>query len=89
MDSTLQALPIAPLSPDAIAQIKSSTTITNLVDVVSGLICNSLDANASKIQVSVDFAKGSCVVEDDGVGIAASEFEEAGGLLKAYCMSTL
>lgn len=78
--------PILPLSFEDIAQIKSSTTINNLVDVVLGLVCNSLDANASKIRVSVDFSRGSCVVEDDGFGIPSAEFAESGGLIKPYCM---
>ena len=74
---------ILPLSPDVAVQISSSTTISSLTSVVSGLVENSLDACARTIDVSVDFGKGSCVVEDDGHGILPSDFGEDGGLGKA------
>lgn len=77
---------IRPLPDEVVAQIKSSTTIVSLSGVVLELIKNSLDANASKIQVTVDFARGACVVEDDGLGISPAEFSEDGGLGKRYCM---
>ncbi len=76
---------IVPLSPDVVAQIKSSSVITSMNDVLRGLIQNSLDSGASKINVSVDFARGVCVVEDNGTGIATEEFCEEGGLGKLYC----
>jgi DNA mismatch repair protein MLH3 len=75
---------IQPLPPDVIAQIKSSTAITSLNGVVCELLKNSLDASSSKVQISVDYSRGSCVVEDDGVGILPSEFGEAGSLGKLY-----
>lgn len=75
---------IQPLSSDVIAQIKSSTTIINLNTVILELVKNSLDAKATKIDVTVDYGRGGCVVEDDGEGILPSEFEEAGGLGKLY-----
>lgn len=75
---------IQPLPPDVIAQIKSSTTITNLNGVIVELVKNSLDAGSTKIDISVDYARGGCVVEDDGLGILPSEFGESGGLGKIY-----
>jgi len=45
---------------------------------------NSLDASSTKIDISVNYARGSCVVEDDGLGILPSEFREGGGLGKLY-----
>ncbi len=78
-------LQIVPLSPDVVAQIKSSSVIISLNDVLKGLIENSLDSGASKIDLSVDFARGVCVVEDNGTGIATEEFREEGGLAKLYC----
>ena len=77
---------ILPLPPEVAAQIKSSTTIPSLSSVVIGLVENSLDAGPDKIDISVDFSRGSCTVEDDGLGIAPNEFKEEGGLGKAYCM---
>lgn len=77
---SIQALP-----PDVVAQIKSSTAITSLNGVVSELIQNSLDARSSKIIINIDYVRGGCVVEDDGLGISPSEFEPNGGLGKLYC----
>jgi DNA mismatch repair protein MLH3 len=76
---SIQALP-----PDVVAQIKSSTVITSLNGVVSELIQNSLDAGSSNINITIDYVRGGCVVEDDGLGIPPSEFEPDGGLGKLY-----
>lgn len=75
---------IRPLPPEVATQIKSSTTISSLSDVVCGLIENALDANARRIDISIDFGKASCSVEDDGWGIAPADFGESGGLGKPY-----
>ncbi|CAD0095111.1 unnamed protein product [Aureobasidium vineae] len=75
---------ILPLPKDVIVQIKSSTTITSLNQVILGLFENSLDAQATKIDVSVDFRRGGCTVEDNGIGILPSEFRETGGLGRIY-----
>lgn len=80
---------IRPLPNEVVAQIKSSTAIVSLNEVVLGLLKNSLDAKASKIEATVDFARGGCVVEDDGLGISPAEFSEDGGLGKRYCMYTV
>ena len=78
---------IRPLPPDVIVQIKSSTEIPTLATAVLGLLENSLDSGASKINISVDFGRGFCSVEDDGTGIPPRAFEHEGGLGKAYCDS--
>ncbi|CAO2658416.1 Nn.00g061390.m01.CDS01 [Neocucurbitaria sp. VM-36] len=78
---------ILPLPDEVVAQIKSSTAIVSLTGVVLGLLSNSLDAKASKIEATVDFARGGCTVEDDGLGILPVEFREEGGLGKMYCTS--
>ncbi|RFU30391.1 hypothetical protein B7463_g5934, partial [Scytalidium lignicola] len=75
---------IRPLPPDVVAQIKSSTSITSLNGVILELVKNSLDAACTKVDVTVDYARGGCVVEDDGFGIPPSEFGEEGGLGKPY-----
>jgi DNA mismatch repair protein MLH3 len=77
---------ICPLPDGVAAQIKSSTTIVSLTGVVLELLKNSLDAKASRVTVTADFARGSCTVEDDGLGIPPAEFSEQGGLGKLYCM---
>ncbi|KAF2025476.1 hypothetical protein EK21DRAFT_76356 [Setomelanomma holmii] len=78
---------ILPLPPDVVAQIKSSTTIVSLTGVVLELLKNSLDGRATNVEATVDFARGACTVEDDGLGIAPPEFREDGGLGKLYCTS--
>lgn len=78
---------ILPLPEDVVAQIKSSTAIVSLTSAVLELLENALDAGASKIEATVDFARGGCSVEDNGLGIAPSEFREEGGLGKLYCTS--
>lgn len=80
---------IQQLPEDVVAQIKSSTSITSLNGVVSGLIKNSLDAGATKITVSVDYVKGNCSVEDNGSGILPAEFASTGGLGKPHCKNQL
>ncbi|KAJ6108017.1 hypothetical protein N7523_009340 [Penicillium sp. IBT 18751x] len=75
---------IRQLPPDVVAKIKSSTAITNLNGVIIELAKNSLDANAHTVLVSVDFKRGSCIVEDDGEGIRPDEFGSTGGLGKAH-----
>lgn len=75
---------ILPLPEDVIAQIKSSTTITGLNQVILGLFENSLDAQATKIDISVDYRRGGCTIEDNGIGISPLEFRENGGLGRMY-----
>jgi DNA mismatch repair protein MLH3 len=72
------------LPPEVIAQLKSSATITSLTGSILGLVQNSLDAGATKITIDVDFIRGGCIVEDNGLGIPPSEFVETGGLGKLY-----
>ncbi|KAI4123373.1 MAG: hypothetical protein LQ347_006182, partial [Umbilicaria vellea] len=81
--------PIKPLPAEVAAQIKSSTAIPSLSSAIRGLVANSLDAGARRIDILVDFGRGSCVVEDDGYGIAPLEFGENGGLGKPYYTSKI
>ncbi|KAL8935193.1 MAG: hypothetical protein Q9216_005549, partial [Gyalolechia sp. 2 TL-2023] len=78
---------IRPLPQEVAAQIKSSTTISSLEHVIIGLVQNAMDAGATRIDISVDFARGACSVEDDGWGIHPAEFSDNGGLGKAYYTS--
>lgn len=75
---------IRALSPDVASKIKSSIVISSLSVVIVGLLENALDAQAKKIDIDVDFGRGSCAVEDDGYGIAPADFREGGGLGKLY-----
>ena len=75
---------ILPLPADVAKQINSSTAIPSLNSVVVGLFKNSLDAGARRIDIEIDHPHGACTVEDDGQGIAPSEFSDEGGLAKQY-----
>ena len=75
---------IRPLPPDVVAQIKSSTVITSVNGVIYELMKNSLDAGAKKIDVTVDYSRGGCTVEDDGLGILPLDFASGGGLGKPH-----
>lgn len=79
------AMSIKQLPPDVVAQIESSIAISSLNSVILGLVKNSLDAQCSKVNISVDYRKGNCSVEDNGLGIAPTEFLEDGGLGKLHC----
>ena len=75
---------ILPLSENAISQIHSSKQITSLSGVVLALVSNALDADATKVDISVSFGRGSCTVEDNGRGIPSAELAEHGGLGKMH-----
>jgi DNA mismatch repair protein MLH3 len=76
---------ILPLPAEVVAQIKSSAAITSLNGVILGLLSNSLDAGAVRVDIGVDFRRGGCTIEDDGAGISPAEFREDGGLGKMHC----
>ncbi|KAH8883033.1 putative MLH3 protein [Thozetella sp. PMI_491] len=78
---------IKPLPGDVVARIKSSVVLTSLNVVIHGLVKNALDAGASKINISVDYSRGNCSVEDNGVGIPPADFHEDGGLGKLHYTS--
>lgn len=80
----IHKMSIQQLPEEVIAQIKSSTTITSLNGVILELMKNSLDAGSTKIDVTVDYSRGGCLVEDNGSGILPSEFGSTGGLGKLY-----
>lgn len=75
---------IKSLPEDVIDKIRSSSTLTSLNAAVSGLVKNALDASASRIIVRVDYSRGNCTVEDNGLGIAPEEFTARGGLGKPH-----
>ena len=76
------------LPEDVIDKIKSSVVVTSLNGVVSGLLTNSFDAGATKVNITVDYTRGNCTVEDNGSGIPPDEFKVDGGLGKLHREST-
>ncbi|KAF4119497.1 DNA mismatch repair protein MLH3 [Geosmithia morbida] len=75
---------IKQLPDHVVDKLRSSVTITSLNSVVLGLLRNSLDAGASKVEITVDYSRGNCTVQDDGIGIPSDEFQEGGGLGKPH-----
>ena len=75
---------IRQLPQDVVDKIESSVNITSLNGVVCGLVANSLDAGASKINISIDYSRGNCTIEDNGSGIPPEEFKDGGGLDKLH-----
>ena len=75
---------IRPLPTEVAKQIDSSTAIPSLNSVIIGLTKNSLDAGAQKLEIDVDYGRGSCTVEDDGCGVPPAEFSENGGLARPH-----
>jgi len=80
---------IRPLPQDVAEKIQSSIIITNINGVVCGLLKNSLDAGATRVNITLDYTKGNCEVDDDGSGILPTEFREDGGLGKLHRMHIL
>jgi DNA mismatch repair protein MLH3 len=78
---------IRPLPSVVVSQIKSSAIITSLNAVILGLLQNSLDSGATRVEISANVGRGSCSVEDDGRGIHPAEFAVDGGLGKMYRQS--
>jgi DNA mismatch repair protein MLH3 len=74
------------LPEDVVSQIKSSTAISSLTGVVLDLFKNALDASATHVDATIDFARGACTVEDDGLGIPPIEFGAEGRLAQLYCV---
>jgi DNA mismatch repair protein MLH3 len=79
--------PILPLPSEVAKKVQSSVRITNLNEVVVELMKNALDANAGSINIIIDYRRGGCVVEDDGYGLPAAEFQAGSGLCRAHSMS--
>ncbi|KAK1994360.1 hypothetical protein LX36DRAFT_683717 [Colletotrichum falcatum] len=75
---------IKPLPEDVIRRMRSSATVTSINHVVCALVKNSLDAGASRLNITVDYSRGNCTVEDNGLGILPAEFRETGGLARLH-----
>ncbi|KAH9850804.1 hypothetical protein C2E23DRAFT_929125 [Lenzites betulinus] len=79
------------------SQLRSTQIITSLIQLVSELVQNSLDAGARNIDVSLDAEEWECSVRDDGTGIsrdglavlAGSDEPGRYGTSKAYTLASL
>jgi DNA mismatch repair protein MLH3 len=66
---------IAPLPDQTRSFLRSTVILSSLVQVVSELIQNSLDANARNLDISTDCDEWSCCVQDDGDGISKDNLD--------------
>ncbi|KAF9057913.1 hypothetical protein BJ165DRAFT_1379790 [Panaeolus papilionaceus] len=65
--------------PDATqAKLRSTTILTSLPQIVSELLQNSLDANATRIEIGVDCKEWTMWIKDDGQGINKEGLERIG-----------
>ena len=67
---------IRQLPEDVVGKLKSSTVIVSLNGAAIGLVSNALDAEAAKINITVDYARGNCTVEDNGCGIPRERLDK-------------
>ncbi|KIX00119.1 uncharacterized protein Z518_10256 [Rhinocladiella mackenziei CBS 650.93] len=81
------SVPIILLPADVRSKVSSSYEIASPQHVIEGLFQNALDAEATSINIEVDFTKGSILVCDDGIGIREGEFAENGHLAQLHCTS--
>ena len=77
---------ITPLPQRTRSILRSTVILASLVQVVSELIQNSLDANARSIQVGIDCDEWSCWVQDDGTGFTIDDLESLASNCKADSM---
>ena len=66
------------LSEETRSRLRSTQILTSLPQIVSELLQNSLDANASHIDVGVNYKEWMCWVQDNGIGISKDGLEKLG-----------
>ena len=57
------------------SKLRSTQILTSLPQIISELVQNSLDANASSIDVSLDCKDWTCWVRDNGHGVSRDGLE--------------
>ena len=60
------------------SKLRSTQILTSLPQIVSELLQNSLDADATEIAIGVDIKDWMCWVKDDGHGISKQGLEKLG-----------
>jgi hypothetical protein len=76
MPETRPAIERLPASTQA--KLRSTQLLTSVLQIVSELVQNSLDANATRVDVGLDCKEWMCWVRDDGQGINKAGLENLG-----------
>ena len=71
-------MPITELPPPTRAKLRSTQILSSLLQIVSELLQNALDANARHVDIGVDCEEWACWVRDDGVGISKDALDVIG-----------
>jgi signal transduction histidine kinase len=61
-----------------IERIRSEYTITNFSQIIEELVQNSIDANATKIELEINLSKSSLTIQDNGDGISKQNLSAIG-----------
>ncbi|KAF8341391.1 histidine kinase-like ATPase [Cantharellus anzutake] len=67
---------IRQLSSVTRSRLRSTQILTSIPQIVSELVQNSIDAEASHIDIGIDCAQWTCWVRDDGVGIPVEDLRQ-------------
>ena len=70
------------------SKLRSTLILTSLPQIVSELMQNALDANASHIDIGIDYKEWMCWVRDNGEGINKDGLERLGEGSR-YCWSPI
>jgi len=66
------------LSEETRSKLRSTQILTSLSQIVSELLQNALDADATHIDIGLDVKEWMCWVKDDGHGISKDGLEKLG-----------
>lgn len=69
---------ITVLPPPLVSRLHSTGVLGGLAHAVEECVCNSVDGEATDIEVEIDAQSFSFVVRDNGVGIAPEDLQHAG-----------
>lgn len=69
---------VSPLDLQTVHRLRSPLTFDSFERVVAELVQNSLDSGAKNVDIRIDFARFTIVVEDDGRGICGHDLSRVG-----------
>lgn len=69
---------LKPLDSAVAQRMRAHAAVTDLSSAVAALMANSVDANATEVLITVDTARMSCCVSDNGQGVHPDDIEHVG-----------